>query len=251
MFFSGGCLPGYSRNLRGTGCTPSSECNQDLWFWPISALLCLAFTLFMLFLVWLPASDTRPFFSWVVPSLSFFVQNISLLYTVGGPYDIDSNIIANVEALFNFHFSSAQSSTSSSWSNLCALGGITTDVEVISFRLVFPAFVIMLLVLLLVIAVAALRFGHWRGFLGDMSRSDLAANQTAIAKKFSAAFLNTLLLLYTTVASVTADLLHCVEVNDVGLRLFLGKGILLLLSWIIFSDFQLEPLLATPVGKSW
>lgn len=71
----------------------------------------------------------------------------------------------------------------------------------------------------------------------------------SLLETFSGATLSAILFLYTSVASVTAQLLHCVNVDGIGHRLFLGASVK------CYSSFQLAvfvvaglPVILFPVG---
>lgn len=66
----------------GPSCTPTARCNQ-VWAWPVIFLCCIVFTLAMLAIVF--TQKSRPETSWLLPTLSFFFQNVPLLYAQAGP----------------------------------------------------------------------------------------------------------------------------------------------------------------------
>ncbi len=203
----GECLPGYSQALVTTTCMETDACNDGKWFWPVMGVVVLVWVGFLLYTS-KPVRAARAEkidLTWVVPTLFFFFQNVSLIFIASGislPSPIASTILI---AVTNLHLSGGgggsgtnTSSSDTSWWRVCAVRGLTT-IQSIGLRLILPC---------AVAVFTAFSFLVWRFFFSYTKKT-----AKTMAARFASASVKLILLFYTSIASVVGTLLHCVPVD--------------------------------------
>ena len=201
----GRCKEGYTETLYSTRCRPSQQC-KDYWFW-IVALIYVSFMAFYFIftpaigpwmkrqILWFkankPASQNNNFDTGYLKIVFYFYQATNLLVvSTSSRHVIKTNLIEPVVGFFNFKSYSA--------GLICPFPGLT----VVSKQFFSASYVFCIMLMICLFYV--LRWGIQR-FRGQGSPS---------VGPYVGGILQTLLLGYTTLATVSFSLLHCVPIGS-------------------------------------
>ncbi|KAL9969738.1 hypothetical protein ACROYT_G021993 [Oculina patagonica] len=202
----GHCSDGYTETLYSTHCRPTHQCN-DYWFWPVAliyvSLLALYFTFKPPIVPWIKrqvlwfkendqADQENGFDKGYLKILFYFYQasNLLLVSSYSQYPIIKSNLIEPIVGLFNFKLHSSRL--------ICPFPGFT----VVTKQLFSASHVVGTLLMICVFYIL-----HWgiQKFRGKGVPS---------VGPYVGGILQTLLLGYTTLATVSFSLLRCVPIGS-------------------------------------
>ena len=203
----GQCSDGYSETLSSTNCTPSHECN-DKWFWPVALLYVLIMAFYFTFkppivpwmkrqVLWFKTRDTtdeeNEFDRGYLKIIFFFYQAANLLLVSSTSPRILKTMFAEIlVGLFNFQL------RVSSGGLICPFPGITVVTkQLFSVSHVFGT--------CLMIGISYIVHCGVQKFRGK---------EAPFGGPYIGGILQTMLLGYTTLASVSFDLLRCVPIGS-------------------------------------
>ena len=216
----GHCNESYTESLYSTNCKPSQECN-NYWFWPVAvvyvALLALYFTFKPIQMTWIKrqilwckeheltnkGSNFDAGYLKIV--VNFYQAANLLLVSNSSQFIIKSKFIELLVGLFNFQ---------PKVSSICPFDGLTA----VTKRLFSAAYVFGTLLMIGV-------FYGWH-----CAVQKFRGQRTPSIGPYFAGILQTLLLGYTTLASVSFSLLRCVSIGSEK-RLFYDGNIVCFQWW--------------------
>ena len=217
----GHCREGYTETLYSTKCRPSDECN-DYWFWPLVllyvSLMALYFTFSPPFVSWIyrqiiwckvdTPANREDYDKGYIKIVFYFYQAANLLVITSSKDYVKTRVVEPLIGLFNFQ----QKISSNGF--ICPFPGLT----VVTKQLFYSSYVFGTL-----ITICALHIFHW---VVRKCRSQGAP----CFGPYIGGILRTLLLGYTTLASVIFSVLRCVPIGTES-RLFLDGNIACLQWW--------------------
>ena len=217
----GHCNEGYTETLYSTNCRPSQQC-KDYWFWPVALIyvsfMALYFTLKPPFVPWIKhhilwfkvnerADQENNFDKGYLKILFFFYQAANLFLISNSSQSlVKANLIEPVVGLFNFRFLSSGLS--------CPFPGLT----VVSKQFFSASHVFCTMLVICIFYVL-----HW-----GIQR--LRGQGVPSVGPYVGGILQTLLLGYTTLASVSFTLLRCVPTGP-DRRLFYDGNVVCFQWW--------------------
>ena len=218
----GRCNEGYTETLYSTNCRPSQQC-KDYWFWPVAviyvSLMALYFTLKPPIVPWIKhhilwfkeneraADQENNFDKGYLKILFFFYQAANLfLISNSSQFLIKANLIEPMVGLFNFRFLSGGLS--------CPFPGLT----VVSKQFFSASHVFCTMLVICIFYVL-----HW-----GIQR--FRTQGVPSVGPYVGGILQTLLLGYTTLASVSFTLLRCVPIGTER-RLFYDGNVVCFQWW--------------------
>ena len=203
----GECNESYTETLYSTNCRPSDQC-KDYWFWPVALLYVLLMALYFTFnppivpwikrhTLWLkkrePANMDNNFDRGYLKIIFYFYQAANLLLVSNSTqHIIETKFIDIFVGLFNFQ----QTISSSGW--ICPFSGLTVVTrQLFSASHVFGT----------CLMICAFYILHWGvlTFRGQTAPS---------VGPYIGGILQTMLLGYTTLASISFNLLRCVPIGS-------------------------------------
>ena len=203
----GQCSDGYSETLFSTNCRPSQECN-DNWFWPVALLYVLVMAFYFTFkppivpwmkrqVLWFKTRDTtdeeNEFHRGYLKIIFYFYQAANLLLVSSTSLRIFRTMFAEIlVGIFNFQL------RVSSGGLICPVPGIT----VVTKQLFSVSHVFGTCLMIGIIYVV-----HW-------GVQKFRGREVPFAGPYIGGILQTMLLGYTTLASVSFDLLRCVPIGS-------------------------------------
>ncbi|XP_078372186.1 uncharacterized protein LOC144655886 [Oculina patagonica] len=217
----GNCSEGYTETLYSTHSRPTHQCN-DYWFWPAAfvyvSLMALYFTFKSPFVPWIkrqilwfkenePANHNNYFDKGYLKILFYFYQAANLLLvSSSSEYRINANLIKPIVGLFNFklHYSRL----------ICPFPGFT----VVTKQLFSASHVVGTLLMICVYYIL-----HW-------GIQKCRGKGVAPVGPYVGGILQTLLLGYTTLATVSFSLLRCVPIGSER-RLFYDGNVVCFQWW--------------------
>jgi len=217
----GRCKEGYTETIYSTNCRPSQQC-EDYWFWPVVliyvSLMALYFTLKPPIVPWIKhhilwfkeneAADQQNNFDKGYLKILFFFYQAANLFLISNSSQslIKANLIEPMVGLFNFRFLSNGIS--------CPYSGLTVVTK--QFFSASHVFCTMLVICIFFVL-------HWgfQRFRGGGAPS---------VGPYVGGILQTLLLGYTTLASVSFTLLRCVPIST-DRRLFYDGNVVCFQWW--------------------
>ena len=217
----GHCHDGYTETLYSTNCRPSHQC-KDYWFWPVALIYVSLMALYFIFkpsifprikrhILWFKESETADhdnnFDKGYLKILFFFYQAANLfLISSSSQSLIKANLIEPIVGLFNFRFLSSGFS--------CPFPGLTVvSKQFFSATHVFCTMLVICIFYVLHWLIQRLR-GQGAPSLGP----------------YVGGILQTLLLGYTTLASVSFTPLRCVPIGT-DRRLFYDGNVVCFQWW--------------------
>ena len=203
----GQCSDGYSETLFSTNCRPSQKCN-DKWFWPVALLYVLVMAFYFTFkppivpwvkrqVLWFKARDTtdeeNEFDRGYLKIIFYFYQAANLLLVSSTSLRIFRTMFAEIlVGLFNFQL------RVSSGGLICPFPGITVVTkQLFSVSHVFGT----------CLMIGIIYIVHW-------GVRKIRGREAPFAGPYIGGILQTMLLGYTTLASVSFDLLRCVPIGS-------------------------------------
>ena len=203
----GQCSDGYSETLFSTNCRPSQECN-DNWFWPVALLYVLVMAFFFTFkppivpwmkrqVLWFKTRDTtdeeNEFDRGYLKIIFYFYQAANVFLVSSTSLRIFRTMFAEIlVGFFNFQL------RVSSGGLICPVPGITVVTkQLFSVSHVFGT----------CLMIGIIYIVHW-------GVQKFRGREAPFAGPYIGGILQTMLLGYTTLASVSFDLLRCVPIGS-------------------------------------
>ncbi|KAL9969737.1 hypothetical protein ACROYT_G021992 [Oculina patagonica] len=217
----GHCIEGYTETLNSTHCKPSHQCN-DYWFWPVALAYVSLMALYVTFkppimplitrqILWFkehkPENNDNNFDKGYLKILFYFYQAANLLVvSSSSQYLIKANLIEPIVGLFNFKLLPSRL--------ICPFPGLTVVTkQLFSASHVFGT-------LLMICVFYILRWGIQK----------IRGKGVPSVGPYVGGILQTLLLGYTTLATVSFSLLRCVPIGSER-RLFYDGNVVCFQWW--------------------
>ena len=217
----GNCSEGYTETLYSTHCRPSHQCN-DYWFWPVAlayvSLMALYFAFRPPIVTWIKRQilwfkehkqddQDNNFDKGYLKILFYFYQAANLLLvSSSSQYLIKANLIEPIVGLFNFKLLSSRL--------ICPFPGLT----VVTKQLFSASHVFGTLLM-----ICAFYILHW-------GIQKIRGQRIPSVVPYFGGILQTLLLGYTTLATVSFSLLRCVPIGTEK-RLFYDGNVVCFQWW--------------------
>ena len=212
----GHCSEGYTETLYSTHCKPSHQCN-DYWFWPVAlayvSLMALYFTFRPPIVPWIkrqilwfkehkPEDQDNNFDKGYLKILFYFYQAANLLVVSrSSQYVIKADLVEPIVGLFNFKLQSNYSRL------ICPFSGLT----VVTKQLFSASHVFGTLLM-----ICAFYILHW-------GIQKIRGQGVPCVGPYLGGILQALLLGYTTLATVSFNLLCCVPIGTEKRLLYDGN----------------------------